>query len=72
MMDSFKGVSEDRYFLWSDAPVGYVLRPIGEGQDNVSQRRQRQTPASSALSGPAHLCLTAPQVQEVEAAPSRH
>lgn len=40
-------------------PVGDVLGLIGECKDHISQRRQRQTLASTSLSGPANVRLTA-------------
>lgn len=51
-------------------PVGNVLGPVGEGEDDVSQRRQRQTLASPSLPGPADVCFTAPQIQEVKTTPA--
>lgn len=45
---------------------------VGEGEDDVSQRRQRQTLTSTSLSGPADVRLTAPQVQQVEPTPTGH
>lgn len=57
---------------WELVPEGNVLGSIGEGEDDVSQRRQRQTLTSTSLSGPADVRLAAPQIQEVETTATRH
>lgn len=53
-------------------PVGNVLGSVGEGEEDVSQRRQGQTLSPAPLSGPADVRLTASQVQEVETTATRH
>lgn len=53
-------------------PVGNVLGSIGKGEDDISQRRERQTLTPAPLSGPADVCLAAAQIQEVKATPTGH
>lgn len=51
-------------------PVGNVLGSIGKGEDDISQRRERQT--LTPAPGPADVRLAAAQIQEVKATPTGH
>lgn len=49
-----------------------MLGSVGEREDDVSQRRQRQALGPAPLSGFSEVRLTAAQVQEVETTSARH